>query len=419
MDLTGLKSQLRLAIEHCLQLAHTQPNYQLELPFWRACESLIGDASQSPDSSLLHKTEAEYLVEIAWERLHSVYYKDVPEAWLVMYTVASCLLCICILDEDISSVLSLGKAREAIRVLDMALIMSGAPVLHQEIVELLVRLQAFALQERPGNVAKEDAEMLLCLRLQTHMPTGPIHLPGHATNVGLSEALVNPAKVFPNAIPRIHANDMSFTQLQQLVTPIVVTHAIDDWPAITEGPLLWQSNIDKIMQDAIGLDRHVPIEIGRAYTDDRWSQQILSVRKFLQSMLPHDGRDAGKYYLAQHGLARQIPRLANMLRTPDYCLMMPAESENDVQVNYWLGPVGTTSPLHTDPRRNWFVQLAGYKYVRLYAPEDTHRIYPFERETILNNTSQITDLDHVDVSIYPLFMEARPFECVVGPGELL
>ena len=50
----------------------------------------------------------------------------------------------------------------------------------------------------------------------------------------------------------------------------------------------------------------------------------------------------------------QIPELRADFDIPDYCaLLTPDESNRDVLVNAWFGPLGTVSPLHHDPFREY------------------------------------------------------------------
>lgn len=130
-------------------------------------------------------------------------------------------------------------------------------------------------------------------------------------------------------------------------------------------------------------------------------------------------------YLAQHDLLRQIPALRSAIAIPDYCFLdaPPADpgtpvalsklrsrktngektshpslvpstaaafqpsgededenSSNGVQINIWFGPAWTISPLHHDPYHNILCQVVGKKYVRLYAPRDSQRLYPRSKE---------------------------------------
>jgi lysine-specific demethylase 8 len=83
----------------------------------------------------------------------------------------------------------------------------------------------------------------------------------------------------------------------------------------------------------------------------------------------------------------------------------------------WFGPGGTISPLHTDPRDNLFGQVLGSKYIRLYSPKETSRLYPHD-ESMLANSSQV-EAENPDLSKFPLFADATYVDCVVGPGDML
>ena len=61
--------------------------------------------------------------------------------------------------------------------------------------------------------------------------------------------------------------------------------------------------------------------------------------------------------------------------------------------------------------------MVGRKYVRLYAPACTARLYPFTRG-LTQNSSQV-DLDRPDHAAFPAFFGAAFQECVLEAGQVL
>jgi len=228
--------------------------------------------------------------------------------------------------------------------------------------------------------------------------------------------------------------------------PLIIPGTMAEWPATQR----WQ-NPHYLLGLTLGGRRLVPVEVGKSYTDEDWAQRIMAFRDFMQTYLLPDQPEAIGY-LAQHDLFAQIPALKNDVMVPDYCYTTPPEADemalktaglanvkhiDEPLLNAWLGPKGTKTPLHTDPYHNILCQIVGYKYVRLYAPSETPKVYPLGidgKGVNMENTSRVdvshfrsrslggsTDLDAIRVAgkVFPLFKDAKYQEAILGPGECL
>lgn len=227
---------------------------------------------------------------------------------------------------------------------------------------------------------------------------------------------------------------------------MIIPGTMQDWPATQK----WH-NPRYLMSLTLGGRRRVPIEVGRAYTDEDWQQTITTFKEFMATyVLPDEPEKIG--YLAQHDLFAQIPKLKGDVMVPDYCYAFPSSIDaaalktagldktrplDEPLLNAWLGPKGTKTPLHTDPYHNILCQVVGYKYVRLYAPDQTENLYPCGTDgkgINMENTSQVdvchvrtkslggtTDLDAIREikRRYPLFANATYQEAILAPGECL
>lgn len=184
-----------------------------------------------------------------------------------------------------------------------------------------------------------------------------------------------------------------------------LTDCINDWPALS----LW--SVEYILQKA--RFRTVPIEIGSKYTDDTWTQKLMTIGDFVDQYIKNKQSEIG--YLAQHNLFNQIPEFLDDIGVPSH--IKENYGKVDVDISVYFGPAGTVSPLHYDPKHNLLAQVFGRKYVRLYSKETTKYLYP-RHNTWLNNTSQV-DVENPDLESFPLFEKAAYHECILGPGDLL
>ena len=250
--------------------------------------------------------------------------------------------------------------------------------------------------------------------------------------------------------------------------PLVIRHALDEWPALTACP--WKDP-EYLLSQTFDGRRLIPVEIGRSYVDEGWGQKLITFSELLEKYIdptlskPQAEVEAGDdihhnsatsltsppppvVYLAQHQLFSQLPSLRKDILIPDYCYTAPPSHPTDSSIdqpeldepllNAWFGPPGTITPLHNDPYHNVLAQVVGRKYVRLYSPLETPRMRARGKEdgVEMSNTS-LMDVGVVegwdtppdredeegDGDTSPHDAEAFrsvPFvDCILEPGDLL
>ncbi|KAF2800693.1 jumonji domain-containing 5 [Melanomma pulvis-pyrius CBS 109.77] len=413
-------------------------------------------------------------IQLAYQKLHDVPYKEVKTCWRRLYTDAVLWKVLGFLegvedDGEVGKGVGMGRAKEGgfeddwiaetVKSLDMALILTAAPR-REELIELIFSaLQALVSeQEQEQAFAHPSKRRKLT---STSRPTQAPRIP----------------EIFPSAIssPKLYAPiprlaNLSLSAFQARISaletqiPIIITGAIDHWPALDERA--W-NRPKYLLERTLGGRRLVPVEIGRSYTDQGWGQKILSFGEFMgeymggveevadsrvdvesksEDSIPlrqsaHRSQNSPSNapnptpktdppqtgYLAQHDLFAQIPSLRSDICIPDYCYTTPPPPSSftktntkavpkleDPLLNAWFGPVGTISPLHTDPYHNILAQVVGSKYVRLYSPEQGKSLCPRGMDEMgvdMSNTSTI-DLD----GFFDVFPELSPWGGATGDG---
>lgn len=197
-------------------------------------------------------------------------------------------------------------------------------------------------------------------------------------------------------------------------TPVILKHCIDHWPATER----WH---DPSYLISVAGDRTVPIEIGHNYTTDEWSQDLVKFRDFIRRQYTNAADHCNRIeYLAQHNLFDQIVALRNDIRVPEYCCLSLATTTGPVptpDIKAWLGPMGTVSPMHYDPKHNLLCQVVGTKRIILASPDDTRNLYPHPTE-MLRNTSQL-DAGRPDYERFPLAKRVKFRSLTLNEGDML
>ncbi|KAI4148572.1 MAG: hypothetical protein L6R39_002743 [Caloplaca ligustica] len=420
--------------------------------------------AECPASVLsLLPSQPDPLISLAHSKLHTFPFDAVPLCWRRLYTDASVAKAVALITQGLGNVQHAGTSHQqprertlkrsaardenldsageddgwvdgVVKILDMASIMAGAAGREDMIEELLSTLQHHLdeyHQEVPAKKRREKADGSYddCFPVARHLESAKI------PNIRYPV----PSAICPSML--------AFEAHIKTGQPLLIRGALEHWPAMHERP--W-SRPSYLLRKTFGGRRLIPVEIGRSYTDADWSQSIITIGEFMERYLLSDEEEeaaAGERkigYLAQHDLFRQIPALRNDIATPDYCYIVPpplSEENNGMEdagfgdqtpapqleealLNAWFGPAGTVSPLHTDPYHNILCQVVGKKYIRLYSPAQTAKLYPKGVEgggVDMSNTSEVdaeAPAEALDAE-FPLFGRAEYVETILGEGECL
>ncbi|KAF7881521.1 hypothetical protein EAF00_011890 [Botryotinia globosa] len=416
------------------------------------------------------------LLALAKEKFYAFPFIDVPECWRALFLEASLLKFSALAsrkslpldekkDEDSNfDVIDDRVIDQMVETMDMALIMVGAPA--SKTIRLAIDCAMDLLQKIHEEMIDDDRSTQSPMkRPKLSCSYSPARSTSSYQDRFLSISITSPS--LSNPISRVTSNEINIDnddgnmdkfakhmhQPQDRTLgaePLIITGSIDSWPARNKKP--WSSP-SYLLSKTIGGRRLVPIEVGRSYVDSGWGQKIVTFKDFMTEYMlspAEEGEAKETGYLAQHNLFSQIPTLRNDITIPDHCYVYPPqphpscspalkekyaqmEELEEPLINAWFGPAGTISPLHTDPYHNILAQVVGKKYLRLYPPRETSKLYArgIEEGGIdMSNTSEVDIgvLEGWDGTVeeqkeerkkFPDAESAKYWDCVLEEGEVL
>jgi len=363
---------------------------------------------QKEENSFSRYTNCCIVQNFVWEKLNTGHWKEVWKGWRDLYACIALIRIGCVLHCIEQSASCKGRLlpvpysldtdvlEDLVKMADMGLLL-GSPILGnalEKIAAVLTEILSLDCENLPAKIAKKDEEetpsSIHIDRVSVQLPAScqPLRKLPSVEQPSLEEFLVNHSAT---------------------ATPAIFTGCMQDWPAMS-GTRRW--NVARLVK--LAGPRTVPVELGRNYTSSGWTQKLMTIKEFAAKHLLGGEEEVG--YLAQHQLLDQVPQLGDDVVIPDFCYTGEDENE-DVDINVWIGPKGTVSPLHTDPKQNLLCQVSGTKYVVLYPSFDGPNLYPHQ-SPILFNTSQV-DLQNPRLDQFPDFVKACGWHTLLRPGEMV
>ena len=214
-------------------------------------------------------------------------------------------------------------------------------------------------------------------------------------------------------IPRISKHILSTADFQsryfKTALPVIICEATDDWPCRK-----WtiESLVEKVGTNKVfvrGKTNQEEYRVGKRYTIREETFAI-----YCQN-LQAENATAKSSYLAVASMQQAFPQLLSDVPLPDY---LTVNGKLHLGPYMWVALKGHYEFCHFDPDDNFLIMIQGRKRVRLYG-HDLDSLYPNPLGSHGKTIQSQVNCSHPNLEQCPKFKNAKCFECVLQPGEML
>ena len=207
-------------------------------------------------------------------------------------------------------------------------------------------------------------------------------------------------------VPRL-SRQQFLDEYYALSRPVLMTGALDDWPALTRWTL-------PELKRRFG-ERMVSVQANRE-ADPQYEQNSDRLRRdmafgeFVDRV--QEAGETNDLYITANNSGTNREALEELWED----IVPLSEYLRDDPENrgfFWFGPKGTVTPLHHDLTNNFMAQVRGRKRVRLVAPYELARVHN-DRHCYSR-----VDVEKPDFARFPEFRDVAVTEVEIGPGDLL
>jgi hypothetical protein len=187
--------------------------------------------------------------------------------------------------------------------------------------------------------------------------------------------------------------------------PVVLTDLTDGWRARSAWTLdYFKSRYGNSVVPVYRLTGH------RYRADD---VEMMKLASFIQNVQNNDFAAYPCYVRDDAQLFNTHRELLADYKVPDYFFDWFKLLPSFMRLEYptiFVGPKGAITPLHHDiwKTHSWLAQLVGRKRWILFSPDEKKFLYDYNVQP-----------HNPDLKKFPLFLNTKPLECIIGPGDLI